>query len=70
MGKFKLAWVLQRMGEEHWDALHYVETYGVKAPQVEAFTDLEEWGCVSDIGDGTVLTTDLGDDVLDEQEAA
>lgn len=62
--------ILQQMGEEHWEALRYVERYGLEAPY-EAFADLEEWELVQreDDGGAAWLTTDLGDRVLQEGEA-
>lgn len=69
MNSIMVAWILQRMGEEHWDALQYVERFGSSAPQVDAYSDLQEWGCVEDCGDGMVLTTNVGDLVLEEQES-
>lgn len=59
--------ILPRMGPEHWEALEYVERYGL-VPAGEALLDLEEWGLVQLQDTGEMFTTDLGDAVLEEQQ--
>jgi hypothetical protein len=64
--EYELCLRLEAMGGEHWEALEYVEKYGVEAPQREAFADLEEWEAVVQLSDNTWITTDLGDRLLEE----
>lgn len=59
------AYVLQRMGEDHWTALEYVEKYGLE-PACEAVSDLEEWGLVYRVAPALFVTT-LGEEVLEAQ---
>lgn len=64
MRVLKLAYILPRMNEAHWSALQYVERFGLE-PAVDATRDLLEWGLVTRV-DTVMLTTDLGDDLLEE----
>jgi hypothetical protein len=70
-----LGHIIPRMTEAHWAALAYVEKYGL-APQspissiAASVSDLLDWGLITEHTDGLTLTTDLGDEVLDEQQEA
>jgi hypothetical protein len=63
----KVGHIVPRMTEAHWSSLAHVARYGL-APESDAYGDLKSWGLVEEYDNsGVVMTTDLGDLVLDEE---
>lgn len=66
---FEVGQVVPRMLPCHWTVLGHVARFGMFGPTTDSeISDLKAWGLVEEYDNsGIVMTTDLGDLVLDEE---